>query len=103
MQAMQAQEQAPAEQYLVEPGLAGSRQVDEKNNQVEDHVDRQVSVKEAQGCHPAPRPSLEFGLVRNFANARAGQHRDRLAALTSHGLPLHTILRLPDWARESLN
>lgn len=83
---VEADEQAPAQEDLIEPGIAGRGNVDQQDDEVDDHENRQVGIEKAQGLDPAPGPLLDLGLARRLADADARRQLDRLAARATRAL-----------------
>ena len=52
MGGVQAYEQSPAEQHLIEPGRARRRDVDEKQDEIDDRVNGQVVIEQPQRLDP---------------------------------------------------
>ena len=88
---VQSDEQSPAEQNLIEPGRARRRDVDEKQNEIDDRVNGQVVIEQPQCLDPAMGPLLGFRCTRGLAGGNPGRNRHRLAVLASHLPVFHDV------------
>ena len=80
---MKPEEEAPAEEHVVEPGRPGGRYVDQQDDEVGDHVDGRVVIEQPQATDPPPSPLLDLGIVGRLADPGTWQDRRRLARLAS--------------------
>src|ERR1051326_6967211 len=83
---VQADEEAPADQNFVKPGLTRRRLVDQEQGDVPEHKDAEVRVEQAQALHLAPRPLLQLDLASRLADACSGAQLDGLASAASNSL-----------------
>src|SRR5579862_4905426 len=84
MERVETDNEAPADQWRIEPHRSGRRGIDQEQNEIDHDVGGQVAVKNAQGARPAPGPFLQLGSARGFANAHARMELSGLALLTAY-------------------